>query len=86
MTYIVKNQYGAFCSVCQSQLSIEEEDWDTCDACGGEGIGGEAEEDDYELLNPPMENSGETGNARAVPAMTGPLPVAGTPTTSTDQQ
>lgn len=37
----------------------------------------------YEMLNPPMENSGETGNAWAVPAMTGPLPVAGTPTNST---
>lgn len=36
-----------------------------------------------ELLNPPLENTGETGNARAVPAMTGSFPVAGTPTNST---
>jgi hypothetical protein len=35
------------------------------------------------LPNPPMENSGDTGNARAAPAMTGNLPVAGAPTTST---
>lgn len=36
------------------------------------------------LLNPPMENSGETGNARAAPAMTGSLPIAdAAPTIST---
>ena len=45
MSYIVRNQHGAFCSVCQSQLSLEEDDWDTCDACGGEGIG---DQDDYD--------------------------------------
>lgn len=41
MSYIVRNEYGAFCSVCQSPLGLEEDDWDECDACGGEGIGGE---------------------------------------------
>lgn len=40
--------------------------------------------DKHKLLNPPGEIvRGETGNARAVPAMTGTLPVAGTPTPST---
>lgn len=50
MSFIIRNQYGAFCSVCQSHLSIEEDDWDTCDCCGGEGIGGEDDdlfEDEY---------------------------------------
>jgi hypothetical protein len=77
---IIRTEHGAFCAACQSLLSIEEEDFGVCDACDGEGIGGDAEDDDYELLNPPMENSGETGNARAASAMTGPLPVAGAPT------
>lgn len=45
MSYIIKNEHGAFCSVCQSHLSIEEEDWDTCDACGGDGIGDDDEFD-----------------------------------------
>ena len=43
MSYIVRNEYGAFCSVCQSPLGLEEDDWDECDACGGEGIGGVGE-------------------------------------------
>lgn len=38
MTYIIRNQFGAFCSVCQSPLGFEEDDWDECDACGGEGL------------------------------------------------
>ncbi len=33
-SYIVRNAYGAFCSICQSPLSLEEDDFDTCDACG----------------------------------------------------
>jgi rRNA maturation endonuclease Nob1 len=36
--YIVRNQYGAFCAVCQSPPSMEEDDFDECDTCGGEGI------------------------------------------------
>jgi hypothetical protein len=36
---ITRNQFGAFCSACQSPLSCEEDDWDECDTCGGEGIG-----------------------------------------------
>lgn len=47
-SYIVRNEFGAFCSVCQSQLSIEEDDWDECDTCGGEGIGDEDWDDDWE--------------------------------------
>lgn len=35
-SYVVRNEYGAFCSVCQSHLGMEEDDWDTCDACGGD--------------------------------------------------
>lgn len=46
-SYIVRNQYGAFCSVCQSHLSLEEDDWDECDTCGGEGMGGD-DDDGYE--------------------------------------
>lgn len=41
MSYIIQNQYGAFCSVCQSPLGFEEDEWDECDACGGEGIEGD---------------------------------------------
>jgi|HubBroStandDraft_5_1064220.scaffolds.fasta_scaffold11950_9 hypothetical protein len=51
MSYIIRNQFGAFCSVCQSQLGLEEDDWDTCDACGGEGF--ESEDDfDYDYDEP----------------------------------
>ena len=39
MSYIVRNQFGAFCSICQSSLSGEEDEWDVCDTCGGDGIG-----------------------------------------------
>lgn len=35
------------------------------------------------MPNPPLENTGETGNAWAASAMTGPLPVADAPTIST---
>lgn len=38
-SYIIRNEFGAFCSACQSPLGIEEDDFDTCDACGGDGIG-----------------------------------------------
>lgn len=34
---VLHTEFGAFCSVCQSHLSLEEEDFG--DACGGEGIG-----------------------------------------------
>lgn len=45
MSYIVRNRYGAFCSVCgEGPLSIEEDDWDCCDACGGEGLGDDADD------------------------------------------
>ena len=48
-SYVVRNQFGAFCSVCQSHLSMEEDDWDECDACGGEGVGGDDDEEwDYD--------------------------------------
>lgn len=42
---IVTTAHGSFCAVCQSLLSIEEEDFGVCDACDGEGIGGD---DDFE--------------------------------------
>jgi len=44
---IIHNDHGAFCAACQSPLSIEEEDFGVCDACDGEGIGGD-DEDEYE--------------------------------------
>jgi hypothetical protein len=56
-----------------------------CDECWSDDNEFDGPDDDYmdyELPNPPMENSGDTGNARAVPAMTGCLPVAGTLTNS----
>ena len=43
--YIVTTEHGSFCSVCQSLLSMEEEDFGVCDACDGEGIGYEDEEE-----------------------------------------
>lgn len=39
MTYIIRTPHGAFCAVCQSPLSLEEDDFDTCDTCGGLGLG-----------------------------------------------
>lgn len=47
---IVRTEHGAFCAVCQSLLSIEEEDFGVCDACDGEGIGGD--DDDFEPETP----------------------------------
>lgn len=44
-SYVLRNLFGAFCAVCQSPLSMEEDDWDECDACGGEGIGDHYDED-----------------------------------------
>lgn len=41
--HIVRNEFGAFCTSCGSHLGIEEDDWDECDACGGDGIGDEDE-------------------------------------------
>jgi len=46
VTYVMRTPYGAFCSVCQSPLGSEEDDWDECDACGGEGLDPEAEDED----------------------------------------
>ena len=37
-SYIIRDQYGAFCTVCQSLLTAEEDEFDTCDTCGGEGF------------------------------------------------
>jgi hypothetical protein len=45
VSYITRNEYGAFCSACGSHLGIEEDDWDTCDACGGEGFDIEGDDD-----------------------------------------
>lgn len=59
---IVHTQHGAFCSVCQSLLSIEEEDFGVCDACDGDGIGGDDE--DYEE---PEEDDGEGPFTRSNP-------------------
>lgn len=60
-----------------------------CAMCGESDYGDNEDARDVRaecrMLNPPMENSEETGNAWAVPAMTGPLPVAGTPTISTSK-
>ena len=43
-SYIIRNEFGAFCAVCRSHLSHEEDDWGVCDACDGEGIGGDDED------------------------------------------
>lgn len=74
------------CDDCACSVPVHE-----CAGCGDCDYGQNEEADEiragcesrYEMLNPPMENSGETGNAWAEPAMTGPLPVAGSPTNST---
>lgn len=47
---IVSTAHGSFCAACQSLLSIEEEDFGVCDACDGEGIGGD--DDDFEPETP----------------------------------
>lgn len=44
---IIRNQHGAFCAACQSPLSIEEEDFEACDACDGEGLGGNDLDDGF---------------------------------------
>lgn len=44
MSYVIHNRYGSYCAVCQAVLSQEEADFDTCDACGGEGFG----DDDFD--------------------------------------
>jgi Zn finger protein HypA/HybF involved in hydrogenase expression len=41
---VIETEHGWFCSVCQSQLSLEESDFGVCDACGGEGIGDDDDE------------------------------------------
>lgn len=48
MSYILRGPFGPICAVCQSPLSCEEDDFDTCDTCGGEGLWGEAADDDGE--------------------------------------
>lgn len=62
-----------------------------CAGCGDCDYGQNEEADEirrdcpsrYEMLNPPAEIlPGDTGNAWAEPAMTGNLPVAGSPTIS----
>ena len=45
-SYIARNQFGAFCTACGSSLSPDEDDWNECDTCGGEGIGEEADDAD----------------------------------------
>ncbi len=37
MSHIIRSQFGAFCAVCQHHLSLEEDGFDCCDVCGGEG-------------------------------------------------
>lgn len=41
MSYVIHNRYGSYCSVCQAVLSQEESDFECCDACGGDGFGGD---------------------------------------------
>ncbi len=48
MSYVIHTRFGSYCSVCQSPLSIEEADFECCDACGGEGIGGEGDYDPFD--------------------------------------
>jgi DnaJ-class molecular chaperone len=45
---IVRTEHGAFCAACQSLLSTEEEDFGVCDACDGEGIGCDEDDDDVD--------------------------------------
>lgn len=53
MSYIVRNQFGAFCAACQNgPLSLEEDDWDCCDACGGHGLGDDADDHDFSSPSP----------------------------------
>lgn len=47
--YVMRNEFGAFCSVCQSPLGLEEDDWDECDTCGGDGLWPHDEQPDDEL-------------------------------------
>ncbi len=46
MSYVIHTPLGSFCSACQSPLGCEEADFEVCDTCGGEGIGGDDEEYD----------------------------------------
>lgn len=53
---IIRNQYGAFWAACQSHLSMEEEDFGQCDACDGEGLGGDDEDEgDYPFTTDEVE-------------------------------
>lgn len=57
MSYILQTPFGPFCSVCQSPVGPEEEDWDECDVCGGEGITCE-EVEDYDTSPSPSLSGG----------------------------
>lgn len=46
MSYVLRTPYGPICTVCQSPLGPEEDDWDECDTCGGEGLACEEVDDD----------------------------------------
>ncbi|MBN8243285.1 hypothetical protein JF546_09710 [Nitratireductor aquimarinus] len=50
MSYVIHAQYGSYCSACQSPLSMEEADFECCDACGGEGIGND---EDLDIISRP---------------------------------
>ena len=52
-SYVIRSQYGAFCSACQSPLGLEEDDWDVCDTCGGDGM--DADDFDDALLQVPSD-------------------------------
>ncbi len=56
MSHVIRTPFGPVCSACQSPLAPEEDDWDECDTCGGEGIGCEEIEDDIypETLPAPL--------------------------------
>lgn len=48
MSYVIHSRFGSYCSVCQSPLSMEEADFECCDACDGEGFGSD---DDLDPIN-----------------------------------
>jgi len=50
--YVIRTAHGAFCAACQSLLSMEEEDWGVCDACDGEGIGGDDDDGQQNVPQP----------------------------------
>lgn len=46
MSYVIHTRDGSYCSVCGEILGQEEADFECCDACGGEGLGGEDDDGD----------------------------------------